>query len=339
MDELQAPENHTNERPKLNERRQEEKAVTNQHTFETHKLNVNSRPSLNNIPANPKLVLGAERQYSLRKCTLIAKNRAQQTIQEPIDASEYESESSYDFIKTKKKIFKKSTKSKTKEYSKIKSTTRKRDIQKKKLSFDVNEVESEDDNAQNGEPSFHDIVILNKLPQRHRELTDLQSQLNQKLLKYKRQFFEEEQRHKKSKSDVPELAIPISADVTMFNFDHLARTQMGFTSQLFDVIMMDPPWQLSTSHPSRGVAIAYQSLNDDIISGLPIPKLQSAGFLFIWVINVKYSVTCKLMEKWGYKVVDEIAWIKKTVTGKIAKGHGFYLQHAKETCLVGVKVF
>ena len=29
--------------------------------------------------------------------------------------------------------------------------------------------------------------------------------------------------------------------------------------------------------------------------------------------------------------------VKKTVNGKIAKGHGFYLQHAKESCLVGVK--
>ena len=42
-------------------------------------------------------------------------------------------------------------------------------------------------------------------------------------------------------------------------------------------------------------------------------------------------------KKWGYKVIDNINWVKKTVTGKIAKGHGFYLQHAKETCLVGIK--
>ncbi len=44
------------------------------------------------------------------------------------------------------------------------------------------------------------------------------------------------------------------------------------------------------------------------------------------------------MAAWGYKLVDEITWVKKTVNGKIAKGHGFYLQHAKESCLVGVKV-
>jgi mRNA (2'-O-methyladenosine-N6-)-methyltransferase len=35
------------------------------------------------------------------------------------------------------------------------------------------------------------------------------------------------------------------------------------------------------------------------------------------------------MEQWGYKLVDSIAWVKKTVSGKIAKGHGYYLQHAK----------
>ena len=43
------------------------------------------------------------------------------------------------------------------------------------------------------------------------------------------------------------------------------------------------------------------------------------------------------MQHWGYKLVDEITWTKKTVNGKIAKSHGFYLQHAKESCLIGVK--
>ncbi len=53
---------------------------------------------------------------------------------------------------------------------------------------------------------------------------------------------------------------------------------------------------------------------------------------------------CRLNEAMGIQVilpknrlVDEIAWIKQTVNGKIAKGHGYYLQHTKETCFVGVK--
>jgi len=36
-------------------------------------------------------------------------------------------------------------------------------------------------------------------------------------------------------------------------------------------------------------------------------------------------------------LVDEIVWVKQTINGKIAKGHGYYLQHAKETCLIGYK--
>ena len=59
--------------------------------------------------------------------------------------------------------------------------------------------------------------------------------------------------------------------------------------------------------------------------------------MYFRAINAKYAIACKLIEHWGYKLVDEITWVKKTVNGKIAKGHGFYLQHAKESCLVGVK--
>ena len=98
---------------------------------------------------------------------------------------------------------------------------------------------------------------------------------------------------------------------------------------MFDVIMMDPPWKLSSSQPSRGVAIQYDSLNDEYIERLPINRLQNSGFLIIWCINNKYSFTVELMHKWGYKIVDSVTWAKKTVNGKIAKGHGFYLQHAK----------
>jgi mRNA m6A methyltransferase catalytic subunit len=35
--------------------------------------------------------------------------------------------------------------------------------------------------------------------------------------------------------------------------------------------------------------------------------------------------------------VDDITWVKTTVNRRMAKSHGYYLQHAKETCLVGRK--
>ena len=55
------------------------------------------------------------------------------------------------------------------------------------------------------------------------------------------------------------------------------------------------------------------------------------------MINAKYKFALDLFKKHDYQLVDEITWVKQTCNGKIAKGHGFYLQHAKETCLVGVK--
>jgi mRNA (2'-O-methyladenosine-N6-)-methyltransferase len=293
--------------------------------------------SMQTIPQADEPSTG-RRQYTLRTCTLLAKNKVMEASKESSQASDANSESSYEMTKRRKGISKASSKARRlkSEKKKVKGGQKhSRRQQKSSMSIDS---ESESEEVLNGEPTFHDLVVLNKLPNRQKDLTELQMHLSQKLAKYRKQFFEEEHQHKSLKSEVPDLAIPISADVTKFNFDFLAQKQLSLTSQLFDVIMMDPPWQLSTSQPSRGVAIAYQSLSDEIISDIPIPKLQTSGLLFIWVINVKYSITCKLMEKWGYTVVDEIAWIKKTVTGKIAKGHGFYLQHAKETCLVGVKV-
>lgn len=39
-----------------------------------------------------------------------------------------------------------------------------------------------------------------------------------------------------------------------------------------------------------------------------------------------------------FRYLMDIAWVKRTVNRKLAKCHGYYLQHAKETCLVGIKV-
>ncbi|KAJ9054969.1 hypothetical protein DSO57_1008857 [Entomophthora muscae] len=131
--------------------------------------------------------------------------------------------------------------------------------------------------------------------------------------------------------EAPEWCIPIKANVLDFDFKSL-----GAACQ-FDVILMDPPWQLATHAPTRGVAIGYQQLPDTCIEDLPIPSLQTNGFVFIWVINNKYHKAFELMERWGYTFVEDITWVKQTVNRRMAKGHGYYLQHAKETCLVGKK--
>jgi mRNA (2'-O-methyladenosine-N6-)-methyltransferase len=61
--------------------------------------------------------------------------------------------------------------------------------------------------------------------------------------------------------------------VTSFNFDALAEQQMKVAKRLFDVITIDPPWQLSSANPTRGVAIAYDTLNDKEILNMPFDKI------------------------------------------------------------------
>lgn len=39
----------------------------------------------------------------------------------------------------------------------------------------------------------------------------------------------------------------------------------------------------------------------------------------------------------NHRLVDEVVWVKLTVNRRLAKSHGFYLQHAKEVCLVAKK--
>jgi N6-adenosine-specific RNA methylase IME4 len=129
----------------------------------------------------------------------------------------------------------------------------------------------------------------------------------------------------------PDWCVPIKANVLDFEWDVLAETCQ------FDVITMDPPWQLASNQPTRGVALGYSQLPDQLIESLPIEKLQTNGFIFIWVINNKFTKAFELIEKWGYKYVDAITWVKRTVNRRMAKGHGYYLQHAKETCLIGAK--
>ncbi len=70
---------------------------------------------------------------------------------------------------------------------------------------------------------------------------------------------------------------------------------------------MDPPWQLASSHPTRGVSIGYKQLSDSIIADLPIALLQDSGLLFMWVINAKYRFALSLLDKWGYRCADLVS--------------------------------
>ena len=163
-----------------------------------------------------------------------------------------------------------------------------------------------------------------------KEFTNLKSEIE-------RDIHDKQHKQEEVKEQTKEMSIPVHADLSVFDLGKFAEDFEAVTSRRFDAVMIDPPWQLSTSDPARGVTIKYPTMTDDNIMDLDIGSLQTDGFLFLWAINSKIVVSLKMIKEWGYKLVDEIQWVKLTVKGKIAKGHAHYLQHSKETCFVAVK--
>jgi hypothetical protein len=103
----------------------------------------------------------------------------------------------------------------------------------------------------------------------------------------------EEQLWEPEDYEIPPHCIPIRCDVREAPWDRLTQLVDNF-----DAIMMDPPWQLATANPTRGVALGYNQLSDECIASLPIHKLQRNGFMFIWVINAKYRTALHLFQRW-----------------------------------------
>jgi hypothetical protein len=62
----------------------------------------------------------------------------------------------------------------------------------------------------------------------------------------------------------PPHSTAVQADVRSFDWPAFCTQHGGF-----DVVMMDPPWQLATANPTRGVALKYNQLSDVEIQVCP----------------------------------------------------------------------
>jgi mRNA (2'-O-methyladenosine-N6-)-methyltransferase len=160
---------------------------------------------------------------------------------------------------------------------------------------------SVDDIANNSDAEYLELRDTRSHSKLKTEALHTIYQAEQEIKKLEKEFYLNEGKISENKSKYPDKSIPICTDIREFKFKNLADKQMELTGQLFDVIMMDPPWQLSSSQPTRGVAIAYDTLSDNIITDIPIEKLQTDGFIFIWTINAKFKVTLDLIKSWGYR--------------------------------------
>jgi len=121
-----------------------------------------------------------------------------------------------------------------------------------------------------------------------------------------------------------------------FKWDELIAFQMKQAGRLFDIVIMDPPYNVGSKH--SGLKIGYKKLKTWQIQALPIPKLQDNGFLFVWTVNQYLPDTLQMISIWGYTLWKQIVWIKIcNHSKKLKTTPGRYFSHATEKCLVAYK--
>lgn len=116
----------------------------------------------------------------------------------------------------------------------------------------------------------------------------------------------------------------IKCDVRHFPFPILGK---------FAAIISDPAWQIHMS------TLPYGTCRDLELLELPMHELQDEGIILLWVTGRSIEIGRKALEKWGYRISDELIWVKLNqlrrtiVTGRT----GHWLNHSKEHLLVGIK--
>jgi len=137
----------------------------------------------------------------------------------------------------------------------------------------------------------------------------------------------------------PPLAIPVRANVLTFEWDKFIKDQKHLLGRGFDVIVTDPPWTLATEKSTRGVALNYDQITDSrLINAVPWYNLASDNaIVFMWVINAKMTYALGLLENFGFSILENMTWVKMSSKRLLARGHGYYLQHAKEECIIATK--
>eukprot|EP00667_Euglena_gracilis_P003706 EG_transcript_3718 len=100
----------------------------------------------------------------------------------------------------------------------------------------------------------------------------------------------------------------------------------------FDVIMADPPWDIHMELP-------YGTMRDGEMRDMPVGSLSDEGLIFLWVTGRAMELGRECLEIWGYKIMEEIVWVKINQLQRIIRTGrtGHWLNHSKEHCLVGIK--
>ncbi|KAI9203741.1 uncharacterized protein BJ171DRAFT_568837 [Polychytrium aggregatum] len=95
----------------------------------------------------------------------------------------------------------------------------------------------------------------------------------------------------------------------------------------FQAVHMDPPLTLKRGG-EKGKVTPEQ------LCSIDIPSIIKVGFIFVWVEKEFTPVILRICQSWGFRYVENFAWIKKYVNNKIARQPYKYFCKSKTTCLI-----
>ncbi|ORY36465.1 hypothetical protein BCR33DRAFT_855209 [Rhizoclosmatium globosum] len=99
------------------------------------------------------------------------------------------------------------------------------------------------------------------------------------------------------------------------------------------IIYMDPPL-IEDRTRMDGKRRDDGRISADELATLDIPSLIDYGFLFIWAEKEFTPKILKIADKWGFRYVENFAWIKWDKWHRIASEPGKYFRKSKTTCFI-----
>jgi N6-adenosine-specific RNA methylase IME4 len=103
------------------------------------------------------------------------------------------------------------------------------------------------------------------------------------------------------------------------------------TTDTYDVILADPPWQYEHSRSRRrSIERHYPTLSPEQIASIPVGSLASASaLLYLWATPPKLNQAVGVLEAWGFTYVTCAVW------NKLILGLGYHFRQQHELLLVG----
>eukprot|EP00924_Labyrinthula_sp_SR-Ha-C_P002389 snap_masked-scaffold_16-processed-gene-2.6-mRNA-1 protein AED:1.00 eAED:1.00 QI:0/-1/0/0/-1/1/1/0/2052 len=105
----------------------------------------------------------------------------------------------------------------------------------------------------------------------------------------------------------------------------------------YEVLVIDPPWNVFSSNPTRGPAVTYKTMKDVDIINLPLRNVVKNGLVFCWVVRGKEKIVERMFEENGIRYLGRLLWIKTNGRDRILSTLGNITMKCTEECFIGVK--